>query len=469
MESEVTKLQARIEELEQRLAGDDRKALTKRALMAERKVAELQQEIKRAGDPTGNLAKLKSQFEELKQRLAARNSELVRMRAQASESSAGGGVELDELKNELDKLKKERDKLRKERDKLRNELTATQFSQSDYDEKLAEVDGVQDRLERDLQTAREERDEALESLRGYRAAERPAVAAELVAQDVPGPDGSFPGASPVEQAVDPHSGGEGYTIGKTHIGEPPMPMDDLPGSPQDAESDTEEGGAGSETSSPRRIWNILGFRVAALFLGLLIGIVLLYFLSSWFGAESPAGAGSQAGSPTAAAMDGGAIPADGGEEPVPADTIVDAGDGPAPIDAAARADQDVGRPARSPAEQKALKKAQAHGARLLKREEYRKAQKHMVRWVGKVPDDAGLRYLYGRALSGLRWTKAAVVQMEKAIELDPGYADAYYELGVMYAKLKRRAEAREALKKFIELAPGDRRVRSVRARLAKMR
>jgi len=351
---------------------------------------------------------------------------------------------------------------------MESEVTKLQARIGELEQRLA----ARDRELLDLQTAREERDAALESLRRYPAAERPAVAAELVAQDAPGPDGSFPGASPVDQAVDPHSGGEGYTIGRTHIGEPPMPMDDLPDSPQDAEPDTEEGGAGSEPSSPRRIWNILGFRVAALFFGLLIGIALLYFLSNWFGTEgveSPAGAGSQAGSSTTEAMDGGAVPADGGEEPAPADTIVDAGDGPVLADAAAREDPAVGRPARSPAEQKALKKARAHGARLLKRKEYRKAQKHMVLWVGKVPDDAGLRCLYGRALYGLGWTKAALVQMEKAIELDPGYADAYYELGVTYAKLKRRAEAREALEKFIELAPGDRRVRSARVRLAKMR
>jgi protein O-GlcNAc transferase len=48
---------------------------------------------------------------------------------------------------------------------------------------------------------------------------------------------------------------------------------------------------------------------------------------------------------------------------------------------------------------------------------------------------------YGNALQALHEDDAAVAKYKKAIELDPGYADACYNLGILYQTNKQFGEA----------------------------
>jgi tetratricopeptide (TPR) repeat protein len=94
--------------------------------------------------------------------------------------------------------------------------------------------------------------------------------------------------------------------------------------------------------------------------------------------------------------------------------------------------------------------------------------KFLEAWVGKEPADPTLRYLYGRAKSAKRWYKSAAEELEKAIELNPGLADAYYELGGVYIRMKDNGQACRVLKKYVELAPSDRRTPAVRKHIRKL-
>ena len=113
--------------------------------------------------------------------------------------------------------------------------------------------------------------------------------------------------------------------------------------------------------------------------------------------------------------------------------------------------------------------AYQRGLSLLKQRKYRKAIKISLSLTKQHPQSAKIRYLYSRALFYRKRFDAAVQQMEKAIELDPKYTEAYYQLGGMYIKVKKRARARKALNRFIELAPSDdKRVSTVRKNIRKM-
>jgi tetratricopeptide (TPR) repeat protein len=47
----------------------------------------------------------------------------------------------------------------------------------------------------------------------------------------------------------------------------------------------------------------------------------------------------------------------------------------------------------------------------------------------------------------------AAAELEKAVALDPGFADAFDQLGLEYARLGRLQEARAALQRAVELDP----------------
>ena len=51
--------------------------------------------------------------------------------------------------------------------------------------------------------------------------------------------------------------------------------------------------------------------------------------------------------------------------------------------------------------------------------------------------------------------KEAIVFLKKAIDLNPEFSEAYYNLGVSYERLGKHKDAIEMLKKTIELSPDD--------------
>ena len=220
-------------------------------------------------------------------------------------------------------------------------------------------------------------------------------------------------------------------------------------------------------------WLWVGLGVLALG-GLLVGGAL-YVFPYWFGTagvdpdpvSDPKGPDTIA-SQVDAGVDAGPIGTD--DDPIVQPQVEDAG--------VAESDDDSGAPdvaepdetpERDPKLAKALNRAQEHGSKLLKRRRHKQALKHLVPWVKRVPDDARLRFLYGRALFLGRKIKPAVYQMEKAVELDPAYVDAWYELGGMCVKNRKKDRAKEAMEKFIELAPDDRRAKAVRGNLKHLR
>jgi tetratricopeptide (TPR) repeat protein len=79
-----------------------------------------------------------------------------------------------------------------------------------------------------------------------------------------------------------------------------------------------------------------------------------------------------------------------------------------------------------------------------------------------------LHYLHGRTLFYLKKPQDAALALERATELDPAYADAYYELGGVYLHLKDKERGRAALQKFVELKPKDRRTPAIKQLLQKL-
>jgi len=72
-----------------------------------------------------------------------------------------------------------------------------------------------------------------------------------------------------------------------------------------------------------------------------------------------------------------------------------------------------------------------------------------------------------------RWTDA-VSELEQAVRLDPSVADAYYQLGLAYGRLKRREDAQSAMVTFKRLSDTQKRreddeLRDVVKRLSNVR
>ncbi|MFC1654199.1 tetratricopeptide repeat protein [Myxococcota bacterium] len=116
----------------------------------------------------------------------------------------------------------------------------------------------------------------------------------------------------------------------------------------------------------------------------------------------------------------------------------------------------------SEAEDPRLQRARDLGLGYLAKKEYRKAEGFLAPWVQEAADDPEIHYLYGRALFYLGKLKQAAHHLTRATELDPGYADAYFELGGVYMRLKWFKKAEEALTRFIQLRPEEPRAGTVR-------
>lgn len=73
--------------------------------------------------------------------------------------------------------------------------------------------------------------------------------------------------------------------------------------------------------------------------------------------------------------------------------------------------------------------------------------------VDKTPDDASARFNLALAckLGGL--DDLALEEFGRVTQLQPDYADAYYEIGLLHAKAGRTEEAQLALRKALEVEP----------------
>jgi len=116
----------------------------------------------------------------------------------------------------------------------------------------------------------------------------------------------------------------------------------------------------------------------------------------------------------------------------------------------------------SEAEDPRLQRARDLGLGYIAKKEYRRAEGFLTPWVREVPEDPEIQYLYGRTQFYLGRLKLAARHLSKATELDPGYADAYFELGGVYMRLKWFKRAEEALTRFIQLHPDEPRADTVR-------
>ncbi len=123
----------------------------------------------------------------------------------------------------------------------------------------------------------------------------------------------------------------------------------------------------------------------------------------------------------------------------------------------------------TPKQKAALRAAQVHGLKLLKKRKYKSALRFIEPWVSRMPDDPVLRYLYGRSLFYRKKLDDARIQMEKAVELKSDYADAWYELIGIYTKLKKKDKTRDAMEWFLSVVPkNDRRAKGVAASMKRL-
>ncbi len=85
--------------------------------------------------------------------------------------------------------------------------------------------------------------------------------------------------------------------------------------------------------------------------------------------------------------------------------------------------------------------------------------------LAQNPDDASARYNLAIAYKLAGMDEMAVEQFAKVAELQPDFADAFYEVGLLHAKRGRRSEAVAALRRAQELDPGNERIARLLERL----
>ncbi|MEW6440959.1 MAG: tetratricopeptide repeat protein [bacterium] len=87
--------------------------------------------------------------------------------------------------------------------------------------------------------------------------------------------------------------------------------------------------------------------------------------------------------------------------------------------------------------------------------EYQEAADRLSRALEQDPGNAEAAYYAGFAYSRLGNFDRAEALFRKTLELDPGAADAYFELGLLYARSARCGEAEQVLTRFREMSPDD--------------
>ena len=91
---------------------------------------------------------------------------------------------------------------------------------------------------------------------------------------------------------------------------------------------------------------------------------------------------------------------------------------------------------------------------LCNQHQYKKALDAVLNLLERFPSSATLFNIQGAANSGLNQFDAAIVAYKRALILKPDFADAHYNLGVMYQDAKRNEESLQSYLKTLEVEPG---------------
>ena len=113
-----------------------------------------------------------------------------------------------------------------------------------------------------------------------------------------------------------------------------------------------------------------------------------------------------------------------------------------------------------------LQNAKDKAYKLLRKNQFDKLLTLTEKGVKKYPGDAAIHYLYGRALFYADNLDQAINELEKALSLNKGLADAYFELGGVYLKMGKKKPACDALNEFVRRKPDDSRTPKLKKMLA---
>ncbi len=83
----------------------------------------------------------------------------------------------------------------------------------------------------------------------------------------------------------------------------------------------------------------------------------------------------------------------------------------------------------------------------------------------KYPSSGACHTALGRALKRLGKLDQAKEEFRAAMEVEPAYADGFYEFGVLSESDKQWAQAAEAFEKYIELKPDNAQRRTIEDRI----
>lgn len=101
----------------------------------------------------------------------------------------------------------------------------------------------------------------------------------------------------------------------------------------------------------------------------------------------------------------------------------------------------------------------------MQRDDYDKALAMFQSELDKHPESGAVRTAVGSCLKRKGKLAEAKAMFRRATEVEPGYADAYYELGAMLQNDKDYAEARKSFERYMQLAPVSSRNASVEERI----
>ncbi|HNH74046.1 MAG TPA: hypothetical protein PLF23_09745, partial [Candidatus Obscuribacter sp.] len=83
----------------------------------------------------------------------------------------------------------------------------------------------------------------------------------------------------------------------------------------------------------------------------------------------------------------------------------------------------------------------------------------------KYPSSGACHTALGRALKRLGKLDQAKEEFRVSMEVEPAYADGFYEFGVLSESDKQWAQAAEAFEKYIELKPDNAQRRTIEDRI----
>lgn len=107
----------------------------------------------------------------------------------------------------------------------------------------------------------------------------------------------------------------------------------------------------------------------------------------------------------------------------------------------------------------------AKGYDWMQRNDYDKALSMFQGELDKHPESGAVRTAVGMALKRKGKLAEAKASFRRATEVEPGFAEAYYELGAMLQNDKDYAEAHKCFERYMQLAPVSSRNSSVEERI----